>query len=76
MAWLIYKLEHDKTENRYRLVLSETFCTDFDDTVSRITTTEAGDVGKFVKHLRRKIKMLESATDDPDPTVDTEHDVA
>lgn len=76
MAWLIYKLEHDKTENRYRLVLAETFYTDFDDTVSRITKTEAGDVGKFVKALKKKINMLESATDDPDPTVDTEHDVA
>ena len=55
LAWLIYDLEHDKTQNRYRLVKGETVYTKFAPTMLQITTAEPGPVEGFIETLQAKL---------------------
>lgn len=55
LAWLIYDLEHDPQQNRYRLVKSATVYTKFTPTMLKITTAEPGPVEGFMETLQAKL---------------------
>jgi hypothetical protein len=76
IAWFIYGLDLDPADNRYTLVRRDVVYTKFEDALLQITKTKGGNVADFVKVLNAKIAGTAPATDDPDPRVDSEHDVA
>lgn len=56
IAWMIYNLEHNATENRYQLLLSETVYTRFKPALDEITVPKAGPIDRFVHTLERRLK--------------------
>lgn len=66
LAWLLYDLEFDPTQNRYQLVHSRTVHTTFDAAVRRITTAEAGPIAAFVEHLQEKLDQQLDNSNPPD----------
>ncbi|HLH63794.1 MAG TPA: hypothetical protein VKV20_19110 [Ktedonobacteraceae bacterium] len=70
MAWLIYDLQLDSLQNRYRLVRSRTVYTDFNAALDKITTAEPGDVQNFMDQLQEKLdEKLEVSTAPDAPTL-------
>lgn len=70
MAWLLYDLVHDTTQNRYNLVLHKTIYTKFLDALERITLPQAGPVGTFINHLQERLDEKMDTTNPPDaPTL-------
>lgn len=55
LAWLVYDLKHDVTENRRHLTLARTVYTRFSAALDRITKSEPGDVQDFVDLLQTKL---------------------
>ncbi len=55
IAWLIYDLAFDASQNRYNLTKHRTVYTAFTPTLETITTSEAGSVDNFVEHLQEKL---------------------
>jgi hypothetical protein len=66
IAWLIYDLELDAATQRRRLIKTETVYTKFDDSLKKITTTEAGPVEDFIAVLQAKLDKIESKGAAPD----------
>jgi hypothetical protein len=65
LAWLIYDLLHDPSDNVYRLTRGQTVYTKFEPTMLKLTTAEAGSVDTFIEHLQSKLdKKLD--TNPPD----------
>jgi hypothetical protein len=64
IAWFLYDLIHDSTQNRFRLTHVETVYTAFEPALHRITTPEPGNIDEFQSHLQGKLdEQLEG--DDP-----------
>ena len=76
IAWFVYALELNTAENRYDLVRKQTVYTGFEDALSAITKTQSGDMHQFVAGLQAKVEGREPMTDDLDPRVDSDHEVA
>jgi len=57
IAWLVYGLTFDTTQNRYNLVRNRTVYTPFAQSLASITTAEAGPVDNFIEHLQQKNSM-------------------
>lgn len=76
IAWFIYELKHDKLDKRYHLIRKKTVYTEFESALETLAKVEAGDVDDFIDVLQGKVDGIAPPTDDPDPTVDSEHDVA
>ncbi len=70
MAWLIYDLQHDSQQNRYRLVRSRTIYTQFSSALNKITTAEPDDIQGFIDQLQEKLdQKLEDGSPPDAPTV-------
>jgi hypothetical protein len=66
IAWLVYDLEHDSTQNLYKLKHNRTIYTKFESTMLKLTTAEPGPVETFVEHLQAKLEeKMESPPDAP-----------
>ena len=66
IAWLIYDLVHDSTQNLYRLKHNRTVYTKFESTMLKLTTAEPGSVETFVEHLQAKLdEKMDSPPDAP-----------
>jgi hypothetical protein len=70
MAWLVYDLQLDRQQNRYRLVRSKTVYTRFDSALDKITKAEAGDIQTFIEHLQERLdEKLENGSAPDAPTL-------
>lgn len=66
LAWLIYDLAHDTTENLYKLNHDYTVYTKFEPAMLKLTTAEAGPVDTFIEHLQSKLdEKLDNPPDAP-----------
>jgi len=64
IAWLIYDLEKDKSNDCWNLVQKETVYTEFSPAMNRIIKPQPGDVGDFLDLLQNK---LDEQLDDNPP---------
>ena len=55
VAWLIYDLVRDKCENAFKLTLVREVFTKFDESLEKITRSEAGNVDDFLSVLQEKV---------------------
>ncbi|KXK57990.1 MAG: hypothetical protein IPM61_06620 [Chlorobi bacterium] len=55
IAWMIYDLVHNPSDNRYQLQLVKTVYTQFKPALERITTAEVGKVEDFLETLQHRI---------------------
>jgi hypothetical protein len=55
IAWLIYDLQREPADGRYKLVLTKTVYTRFKEAMDKITVTEAGKVEDFLYNLQARI---------------------
>lgn len=55
VAWLVYDLQFDSEQNRYRLSRSKTVFTRFENALERITRSEPGDMNLFVEQLQERL---------------------
>ncbi|MBA2391784.1 MAG: hypothetical protein H0V70_03470 [Ktedonobacteraceae bacterium] len=70
MAWLVYDLELNSSQTRYRLSRSRTVYTQFIPALDKITTAEPGNVQNFIEHLQEKLdEKLESGAPPDAPTL-------
>ena len=66
IAWLIYNINHDSTNNKFNLGLNKIVYTKFEQTLNKITKSEAGDVKDFINTLQAKLdERLENKPDAP-----------
>lgn len=76
IAWLVYALELDVGAKRYKLVRRKICYTRFEDALLKLTQAKPGRLSQFVALLDAKVSGKIPVRDDPDPSVDDEHDVA
>ena len=55
IAWLVYELMFDATQNQCNLVRNRVVYTPFAQTLTSITTSEPGLVDDFIEHLQQKL---------------------
>lgn len=55
IAWFLYDLEYDSSDNLFRLKKYKTVYTDFERAMLKITSAPAGPVSEFVAHLQDKL---------------------
>ncbi|MBI3020739.1 MAG: hypothetical protein HYY59_01915 [Candidatus Omnitrophica bacterium] len=71
IAWFVYDLQHSRTQNCYTLVRHQTVYTKFNESLDRITRSEAGDVKNFIEHLQEKVdEKLEEPNPPDTKTID------
>jgi hypothetical protein len=66
MAWLVYDLVMDGTQNSYRLSRYATIYTTFEAALDQITKPAVGDLAEFVHHLQRKLDEKLNGGSSPD----------
>ncbi len=66
IAWMIYDLEHNTQDKKYNLKHFNTVYTEFDDSLDRITRSDAGDMQEFIEKLQVKIDKKLEADHAPD----------
>lgn len=66
MAWLVYGLQYDSQQNRYRLTRVKTVYTQFNIALSRITTAETGSVQDFMNQLQERLDTKLEVGSSPD----------
>lgn len=70
MAWLVYDLQLDSQQSRYRLSRAKTVFTRFESALETITKAEPGDVRTFMDHLQERLDdKLESGSPPDAPTL-------
>lgn len=70
MAWLVYDLQLDSQQSRYRLSRAKTVFTRFESALETITKAEPGDVRTFMNHLQERLDdKLESGSPPDAPTL-------
>ncbi|MDX9993627.1 MAG: hypothetical protein RBS68_16430 [Anaerolineales bacterium] len=70
LAWFIYDLQHDVSQNRYNLALTQAVYTDFQPALNRITNPEPGSLNDFIGHLQGKLDEKLGGDNNPDaPTL-------
>lgn len=57
MAWLVYNLEREESQNRFQLSRVQTIYTRFTEALERITRPEVGDLNVFLRHLQRQLDV-------------------
>ncbi len=72
VAWLVYTLEYDSTQQLYQLVLFDTVYTLFKPALDRIITPEPGSIADFIGVLQSK---LDEKLDDNPPDAPTLSDL-
>lgn len=55
LAWLIYDLVHDETQNIYKLQRGQIVYTKFEPAMLKLTTAEASSVEHFIEQLQSKL---------------------
>lgn len=55
VAWLVYDLQYDSQQNRYRLARYKTVYTLFNPALNKITMAEPGNVEGFMNQLQEKL---------------------
>lgn len=55
LVWLVYDLDHDAKNDRYRLVRDQAVYTKFEPTMLAVTTAEPGNLEEFMDHLQAKL---------------------
>ncbi len=70
MAWLIYDLGLNAETNRYNLSRKNIVYTGFDESLMRITRSEAGDVSDFMAVLQGKLDEKLNGTAPTNETID------
>lgn len=71
MAWFVYDLKRQATENAYKLVRYQAVYTNFGESLDRITRSEAGDVKGFIEYLQEKVdEKLEEPNPPDTKTID------
>lgn len=72
IAWMIYDLKNNTKENRYVLERYKIIYTKFNESLLKITTSEAGDMKEFIGHLQEKIdKKLENENPPDTETIES-----
>ncbi len=66
IAWLVYDVEFDTTQNRYSLVQHKTVYTKFEAALLKITRSDAGDEQKFLQHLQTQLNRRLGNSHAPD----------
>jgi hypothetical protein len=66
IAWLVYDLRHDATDNRYVLDRYQTVYTRFTPALERITRPDPGDPADFIAHLQGKLDEKLDEANPPD----------
>jgi len=67
IAWMIYDLAYTKKTGKFQLTRHKIVYTKFEESLLRITRSEAGDIRNFIDLLQDKIdKKLETNTNPPD----------
>ena len=70
LAWLIYDLFLDTTENHYRLIKKKIVYTDFQPALPKITLPEPGTLDSFIGYLQEKLDQKLDNENPPDaPTL-------
>lgn len=70
IAWLVYDLVLDDTQNRYQLVLYRIVYTLFEEVLSRIVTPQPGSMDGFMLHLQERLdRKLEDGENPPDAPI-------
>lgn len=70
IAWLVYDLNHDQSQNRYNLTSYQPVFTAFTPALETITTAEAGSVEDFIEHIQLKLdEKLENGYPPDAPTL-------
>lgn len=70
LAWLIYDLQLDATQNRYNLVNTQIVYTSFHPALQKITVPEPGPIEDFIEHLQEKLdEKLENGNPPDAPTL-------
>lgn len=72
IAWFIYDLIRDSTEDTYKLDHYKTIYTEFATALDTITKTEAGPMEEFVSVLQKKLKRLNQGKFVADTTLASE----
>ena len=71
IAWFVYDLKRDQRQNAYHLVQCKAVYTKFQESLDKITRSEAGEVKDFIEHLQEKVdEKLESANAPDTKTID------
>ena len=55
IAWFLYDLVLDETDNQYHLTLVRTVYTEFTQALNKIITPKPGEIDNFVKLLQDKL---------------------
>lgn len=72
MAWFIYDLEKDRDDNAYHFEIQETIYTEYEETLKKIATTEAGPLDRFVNQLQGRLdEKLEDDSSETESLQDT-----
>ena len=73
IAWLVYDLQEDESSGTYRLRLSKTVYTKFENALDQITRSNPGDETIFLNRLQSKLdEKLENTTPPDNQTIDEE----
>ncbi len=56
IAWFIYDLQYDRSNNRYSLVRSDVKYTKFESALTTITTPSIGEMEDFLEYLKERIR--------------------
>ena len=64
IAWFIYDLQRDRKDDVYRLVRYKIVYTKFQESLEKITRSEAGSIEQFIEHLQEKV---DEKLEDPNP---------
>ena len=71
IAWFVYDLQLDQTQNRYSLARHRTVYTTFSKALEQITRPEVGNVEEFVQNLQTKLdEKLENGNPPDTQTID------
>lgn len=65
IAWFLYELEHESTQNRFKLIKQKTIYTEFEPAMLKITSAPAGAISEFIAHLQEKLDNQLNPPDAP-----------
>jgi hypothetical protein len=74
LAWLVYALEMDPHENRFRLVSHKTVYTQFAPALAQIAQAQPGSMGDFMAQLQSRLDLALAGSKQPimpPPSVDS-----
>lgn len=69
IAWFLYDLVFDKTDNQYHLTLVRTVYTEFSQALNQIITPKPGNIHNFVELLQEKLESKQSVSPEKPKTI-------